>query len=273
LQVYWIGGPNKKWSPDAYQYLVAHHPELWIVESNSSYRGWFNGGNQSGHWSNSEFTRQHIAGRGALGEFFNTQLGGTIKMGDTPSVAWLLRGRVNDPTQPGWGGSYVRAWERPHLRLNRLPTLEDRMEVFGILELILPLEDHTAGMPEARLQVDNQSLAGHAPGDGTMRFRFSPKAAKSYEFRIQSNVPSLDGKTGGITAIAPPPDASLQPAAAHPNWWTDNPSPDVAEGDHMGAKTVNRWREDFLRDFAQRMRRCLPMRESVPKATGSHPSN
>ena len=28
LRVYWIGGPNKKWSPDAYQYIVEHHPKL-----------------------------------------------------------------------------------------------------------------------------------------------------------------------------------------------------------------------------------------------------
>ena len=43
LRVYWIGGPNKKWSADAYQYVVDHHPELWIVEANATYRGWFVG--------------------------------------------------------------------------------------------------------------------------------------------------------------------------------------------------------------------------------------
>jgi len=47
-----------------------------------------------------------------------------------------------------------------------------------------------------------------------------------------------------------------RPAANLPNWWTDDPSPKVAEGSHSGAKTVNRWREDFLRDFAKRMLQC-----------------
>ena len=28
LRVYFIGGPNKKWSVDAYQYIVTHHPQL-----------------------------------------------------------------------------------------------------------------------------------------------------------------------------------------------------------------------------------------------------
>ena len=45
-----------------------------------------------------------------------------------------------------------------------------------------------------------------------------------------------------------------------PNWWTDDLNRDVAEDAYtytvLGAKTVNQWREDFLRDFAERMDRC-----------------
>jgi hypothetical protein len=106
------------------------------------------------------------------------------------------------------------------------------------------------------LAVENQKLSGHAPGDGTMRFRFCPKAAKSYGFKVRSNVPALDGKTGGITAYIPSLIMAQRPAANLPNWWTDNPSLDVAGGSHSGAKTVSRWREDFLRDFAKRMLQC-----------------
>jgi hypothetical protein len=39
LRVYYIGGPNKKWGPDAYQYIVENHPKLWIIEANSTYQG------------------------------------------------------------------------------------------------------------------------------------------------------------------------------------------------------------------------------------------
>jgi hypothetical protein len=116
--------------------------------------------------------------------------------------------------------------------------------------------------PEAQLDVENQSLDGHAPGDGTMRFRFCPKAARVFHFTIRSNVPALNGKTAGITAYTPEPDIALQPSSRFPNWWTDDPARDVAEEAHkgvhtvMGAKTVSRWREDYLRDFAERMDRC-----------------
>lgn len=256
LRVYYIGGPNKKWTPDAYQYIATHHPKLWIIEANSTYRGWFVGGNQQGEWGNQEFVSRHIAGRGALGKYFSTHLGGKIKMGDTPSVAWLLKGMPEAPEQPGWGGQFVRAWERPYARFARLPAKEDRMEIFGILELALPLDADAPEKPAAQLCAENQSVAGEVAADQTMRFRFSPKDAKTYAFTIRGNVPSLDGKTGGITAVLAAPELAKQPSAKLPNWWTDNPNPEYAEGPHAGAKTVSRWREEFLRDFAVRMERC-----------------
>jgi hypothetical protein len=177
-------------------------------------------------------------------------------MGDTPSVGWLLKGTPDDPSQPGWGGTYVRAWERPYCRFDRLTTQDDHMEIFGILELSLSLGHGAPDKPNARLVVENQSLDGHAPGDGTMRFRFCPKSAGRFNFKISSNVSALDCATGGITAYLPSSEIARQPSARFPNWWTDDPDPAVAEGDHHGAKTVSRWREAFLGDFAQRMLRC-----------------
>ena len=256
LRVYYIGGPNKKWGANAYQYIADHHPALWIIEANATYRGWFVGGHQQGEWGNQEFVKRHVAGHGALGESFNQQLSGTIKMGDTPSVAWLLKGAPETPSTPGWGGQFVRAWDRPYLRFDRLTTKEERMEVFGILELVLPLGAGAPEKAEAHLMVENQSLPGDAAGDGTMRFRFCPKEAKPHAFTIRGNLPSLDGQKGGITAVPPAPDLAKHPSAKFPNWWTDDPSPQFAEGPHHGAKTVNRWREEFLRDFAARMDRC-----------------
>jgi hypothetical protein len=177
-------------------------------------------------------------------------------MGDTPSVGWVLKGTPDDPSLPGWGGRFVRAWERPYARFDQLTTKDDRIEVFGILELVLTLRDHASEKPEARLVVENQSLIGHTPGDGTMRFRFCPKAAKAYSFTIRGNVLTLNGKKGGITAFVPPSEVAQRPSSELPNWWTDDPSKHVAEGEHIGAKTVSQWREDFLRDFAARMLRC-----------------
>lgn len=258
LRVYYIGGPNKKWGPDAYQYLVDHRPSLWIIEANSTYRGYFLGGNQSGEWGNQSFVARHIAGRGALGEYFAQHLGGTIKMGDTPSVNWLLCGDPSDPAAPGWGGRFVRAWDRPQARFDRLTTAADRVEIFSIVELVLPIPPgfKTPGPPEARLTLGNQTIAAHADGAGRLRFRFCPRDPKVFAYSIASNLPGIDGLAGEITAYLPAPECAERPSPRFPNWWTDDPAPEAAEGVHHGARGVSRWREDYLRDFAARMERC-----------------
>ena len=75
---------------------------------------------------------------------------------------------------------------------------------------------------------------------------------------------STTGKSGGLTSFLPAANAAQRPAARLPNWWTDDPSPVVAEGAHLGAKTVSQWREDFLHDFAARMLRCQSPAQKNP---------
>jgi hypothetical protein len=268
LRVYYVGGPNKKWSVDAYHYVATHHPLLWIIEANSTYRGWFVGGNQAGEWGNAAFVARHVAGRGALGDFFATQLGGTIKMGDSPSVGWLLGGTPGEPSLPGWGGRFVRAWERPYALFRRPTSEDDRVELFSVVEMALPVPAPASDRPEARMRIENQELPGHFDRDGMVRFRFSPKEAKTYRYSLRSNLPALDGSSGALTAVPAPPSAALRPSPRWPNWWTDDPSRHVAEGPHQGARSVSEWREHFLRDFAERMRRCAapaaPGHDSAP---------
>jgi len=256
LRVYFIGGPNKKWSVDAYHYIVLNHPKLWMIEANATYRGWFTDGTQTADLGNTSFVAAHIAAHGALGEFFATQTSDTLKMGDTPSVAYLLHGNPDDPSQGSWGGRFVRAWDRPHRVFDRLTTATDEIEQFGVFELALPIGDRVPGQLEARMQIENQSLLGFLDAKGSLRFRFSPKDAKVYNYTIRASTPAYNGKTGAITSIRPSPDAVQRPSPLLPNWWTDDPALAVAEGSHLGAKTVSRWREEFLRDFAARMLRC-----------------
>ena len=262
LRVHFIGGPNKKWSPDAYHYLATQHPSLWMIESNSSYRGWFVGGNQEGDFAAEAFAEKRAAGRGALGEFFahgiifHGQKRTSLKMGDTPTFSWLLRGNPELPFQPGWGGRYVRAWTRPYVKFDRITTVADRMEHFGILELVLPLGANAPAAPSAVMVIENQRLIGHVDGGGSIRFRFCPKDAKLYRYTIAGNIPSLEGRIGEITVYPPAPAAALTPDPRWPNWWTDDPSPEAAEGIHQGARTISVWREAFLTDFSARLERC-----------------
>ncbi len=255
LRVYFIGGPNKKWSAHAYNYIERHHPAIWMIEANSTYSGFFAGGNQGGDLGNSSFVAAHVAGRGALGRYLAKWRDGEMKMGDTPSVYFVLGKNPEDPAQPNWGGSFVRAWERPRAVFNRLTTTADRVEQYAIVDIELPPGHGVNHSHRAHLAIENQMIAGFVDARGNLRFRFSPKAAKSWTYTLHSDVAGLDGKTGGLTSFLAPSDAAQRPSARTPNWWTDNPAPELAQGSQQGARTISRWREEYLRDFAARIAR------------------
>lgn len=254
LRVHFIGGPNKKWSVNAYQYIAENFPNLWIIESNATYRGWFVGGNQSGKWGNKKFVETHVKNAGALGAYFYAH-GGQIKMGDTPSFTYLFNGNPADPSQPSWGGQYVRAWERPHKIFNRITNEQDSIEQFGVLELRIPATTDGISEPFATLNID-RPIKGEVKND-TVRFLFSPKYTTQWNYTISSNIPSLEDVSGTIKSYFTPVTNKQNPSPRYANWWTDDPSPEFMEKGHIGIKTVNVWREEFLNDFAKRMARCV----------------
>lgn len=255
LRIYFIGGPNKKWSTTAYDYLAREHRDLWIIECNSTYRGWFTGGDQTGDLGNAAFVAAHLKGRGALGDTF-AAIDPRLKMGDSPSLAYVLSPTRDDPAAGFWGGRFVRAWDRPRSVLVHPSAATDTVETFSLVELVCQSGASTPPGTAANLIVDQQEFRGFPAADGQWHFLFSPKEAKSWRYVIKSNWPGLEGQTGGFTSVNPAATRAAQPSPSYPNWWTDDPDPRWAEGPHHGAKTVSRWRSEFLRDFATRMRRC-----------------
>ncbi|HPD16921.1 MAG TPA: DUF1593 domain-containing protein [Planctomycetota bacterium] len=153
IRVHSIGSWNTAQDRASRDYLFREHPNLWWIESDTTFRGMYMGGPQEGDLGNRSFVERHVRGHGALGDLYFRKKA-DIKMGDTPSVLYLLRGNPDEPTAEHWGGAFVR----------------------------------------------------------------------------------------------PEPDS-------RPTYWHDNPAPALADQGKPGAKTVNRWRGDYLRDWQQRMGR------------------
>ncbi len=266
LRVYFIGGPNKKWNPTAYDYIARAHPGLWMIEANSTYFGWFVGGNQEGEWGNAGFVARQVAGHGALGDFFaNFNWGGKvrdgIKMGDTPSLAYLLNGTPEDPVNTrSWGGSFVRAWDRPRQIFDdaqaKPPAAGDKVETYAIVEIVYRPAVPAPTGTKCTLLVDGQEFPAFVDDAGAGHFVYCPKLAKTWSYQTKSSFPGLDGLTGGFTSVDPRPEQAANPSLRYPQWWTDNPDPALTERGQQGARTINRYREAYLRDFALRMERC-----------------
>ncbi len=113
LRVYSIGSWNTRHDRAARDYLFDRHRDLWWIESDTTFRGMYMGGRQDDDLGNRAFVQRHVNDHGALGTLLYAKKR-DIKMGDTPSVLFLLRGDLNDPTKPSWGGSYVSTGHGPN---------------------------------------------------------------------------------------------------------------------------------------------------------------
>ena len=107
IRVYSIGSWNTSQDRAARDYLFNSHTDLWWIESDGTFRGMYVGGDQSDGLGNRSFVDRHVKGHGALGTLFIDKKR-DIKMGDTPSLLYLLRGDWDDPQSPHWGGAYVK---------------------------------------------------------------------------------------------------------------------------------------------------------------------
>ncbi|WP_022919525.1 DUF1593 domain-containing protein [Ruania albidiflava] len=260
LRVHYIGGPNTMWSVNAYRYLEAHHPTLAMIESNSTYRGFFEPDRDDPRpVDNEAFVREHVAGHGALGDFFAAQLP-QVKMGDSPTLTWLLHGdRV--PDSPSWGGRFVPLWADRRRHFTRLTTAADQVEVNAVLELTLPLPEGYGASDRTHLLVDGREQGPCPDGvaqAGSITFALSVYRLGEVPYRVRSTHPGLDGLEGAFTSVLPTPEKAAAASPEHPRWWTDDPDPAQAIGPALGARWVSRYRSEFLGDFARRLQRCLP---------------
>jgi len=255
IKVYWIGGPNKKWGVNAYNYIAENHPDLWMIEANATYRGWFMDSESPEKLKGDAYYDNFIQGRGAIGKAFKNYYDGSIKMGDTPSLAYLMNGNPNDPTDNSWGGNFTKVNRSSRNVFNRNTTTSDTVAAYAILEwrfkgpeLHIPIDSACF-----TLEISNQNWPGYYLGNGVYAVRYSSKKPEICNYITASSIPELNGQTGRFVSIVPwPGNPSSDDYKLGSNWYSDRPEPEFFMEDQQGAKTVSKYREAFLMDWAKR---------------------
>ncbi|TWT35090.1 hypothetical protein KOR42_52160 [Thalassoglobus neptunius] len=99
----------------SHEWLMEEFPDLHIIESKKTYQGMFKAGSQQ--WAEENI----INGHGPLCAIYPPKAiaGPGVIEGDSPAFLYLLSGNrgINDPedpTQPSWGGQYVRKGSTRH---------------------------------------------------------------------------------------------------------------------------------------------------------------
>ncbi len=259
IKVYWIGGPNKKWSANSYAYIVKNFPDLWFIEVNSSYYGFFSNNSALDTINSSNYYEHHIDGAGHLGRDFKNYYNGEIKMGDTPSLLYLMNGNPDDPTGESWGGSFTTLKRSPRIVYTGTTTMKDTVAFCSILEF------HFKG-PKYNIPADSicfwmkvqygksaQKWPGYYLGNGNYAIRYIPKKAENLKYNFSSQLPEIDGQHGTIVVD------NLWPGKKHStdyklgnNWFTDRSEKNLYDGRIQGGKTILKWRDEVLTDWAKR---------------------
>ena len=255
IRVYWIGGPNKKWGVNAYDYIAENHPDLWMIECNATYRGWFMDTESPKDINAESYYPNYIKARGAMGKDFIKYYKGHIKMGDTPSLAYVMHGNPEDPTGESWGGTFTPITRSSKTVFRRNTTTADTVATYGVIEWRFdgPELHVRADSSVFTLSTGGQQWPGYYIGNGKYAVRYSPKQVEVGEYITISSIKELNGQKGKYVSKAPwpgKPEPNDYKLGKH--WYGDLPGQDHFLGQQQGAKTVSKFRKEFLMDWARR---------------------
>lgn len=259
IRVYWIGGPNKKWSANSYAYIAENFPNLWFIEVNSSYYGFFSNNAQLDTVERSDYFSKYVENAGHLGKDFKNYYNGEVKMGDTPSLLYLMDGDPGDPTRESWGGSFERIGRSSRVIFDRVTDAADQVAFCTMVEFHLkgPETDLPAGSVPFWMEVPYkdtvQKWPGFYLGKGQYRLRYVPKQAEVLSYKFTSDIPGFPVKEGKLVVTNSwPGKSSSTDYILGGRWFTDLADPQFFDGKIQGGKTVSKWKHDVMSEWAKR---------------------
>ncbi|MCF0209432.1 MAG: DUF1593 domain-containing protein, partial [Bacteroidaceae bacterium] len=194
IRIYWLGGPNKKWGVNSYSYVVEHFPDLWFIENNATYRGLISSAKKQDRY-NALYYEQVIAKGGNMGTDFINYYGGIVKMGDTPSLLYMMHGDASNPEGESWGGSFERMTFSPRTIYYHGTNKPCEIAPYSVLELRFKgknLPKENIYKPAFTITIDKQNWEGVYIGNREYSVRYSPKAPTTLDYLTHSDMPELD---------------------------------------------------------------------------------
>ncbi len=268
LRVYWIGGPNKKWGANSYVYIVKNFPDLWMIENNATYRGFitdndkmelieeYEGMETDQNRYGTGYYDYAMKGAGKMGGDFADYYNGVVKMGDTPSLLYMLNGNPDNPEGESWGGSFAPITRSSHRVFDRHTNELDTVPVYSVVEWFFDGPEKTDVAEDSVCfiaTIDRQQWPGYYMGNGKYMLRYSPKAPDCLTYVISSPIAELDALSGSfVINDVWPGSADDNDYQLGPNWYSDRPERELYEGKWQGCKTQRKWRNAVLEDWAQR---------------------
>jgi hypothetical protein len=259
IRVYWIGGPNKKWSTNSYAYIAKHFPNLWMIEVNSSYYGFFSNNQIPDVIQTTDYYDKYIKGAGHLGEDFKSYYKGEIKMGDTPSLLYLMDGNPDNPLRESWGGNFEKISRSARVVYDRMTTTADTVAFCTVIEFQLKgpeinvPTDSVVFWMEVPYGESKQIWPGYYLGNGNYAIKYAPKQAEILRYNFTSEIPGFPKEKGELVV------SNLWPGKSNktdyilgPNWYSDSSDPSLYDGKLQGGKTILKWRNKVLMEWAAR---------------------
>jgi len=259
IRVYWIGGPNKKWSANSYAYIAKNFRKLWFIENNSSYYGFFSNNSVLDSVKNSGYYDKHIRGAGNLGKDFKNYYNGEVKMGDTPSLLYMMDGDPKNPLRESWGGSFEKFDRSPRVVFNRITNSTDTVAFCTVVEFNLKgpeinvPPDSLCFWMETPYKNTVQKWAGYYLGGGHYGLKYVPKQAEVLRYKFTSGIPGFPIQDGTLVVDNRwPGKHNATDYKLGVNWYTDKDDPQLYDGKIQGGKTVSKWKNAALLDWAKR---------------------
>ena len=269
VRIHWIGGPNKKWSLPSYCYIVEHFPHLWFIENNESYRGFIANYRDKGRF-HAGFYEAYVKGAGHLGADFYNYLEGRPKLGDTPTLLYMMDGDPANPEKESWGGQFEKIAYSSRQIFTRPTTANDTIQRDGVVEWHFKgpkLKKGQYPTVKARwssgadnevgfLTVDKQCWPVYYLGKGRYMCRYATYKTGVINYTIEADIKGFPTQSGQLYV------ENIFPGKRHatdyevgPTWWTDlsDPSQYSPQGNScQGAATTAKWRDQVMEDWGNR---------------------